>query len=185
MLRWRLERRRYYPPMRFAALFLLVACSSDKKDWSDTPLEPHTVTVKDITDANTTVTFTISVPKGLPTDKDEKPGTWNVTKFEGDYVPKIFTSLSSMPDATLDDFIRGAILNKDKMNLVRKETRPDGFAITDAPTTKRRIEVRTAKKLGADNQLECTAVQVGDGEVPSPDKTRAMLEKICDSIAVK
>ena len=85
-------------------------------------------------------------------------------------MPKIFLRLDSMTHDDVDDFAKWVIFNKEKMNLVRKETRPDGFAITDAPKNKHR---------------QCTAVQVGDDEVPSFDKTRAMLEKICDSITVR
>ena len=165
--------------MKRALFCLLLACGGDKdKDFSGKPLEPKDVTLDG-------VTFTISVPKGLPTDSDEKPGTWNVTKFEGDYVPKIFTDISSMTHATIDDFVKWEIHNKEKMNLVRKETRPDGYAITDAPAGKKRIEVTTFKRIAGEKAINCTAVQINEDELPSYDKTRAMLEKICDSIVVK
>lgn len=161
---------------RMVWLVLLAACGKDT-DYSGKPLEPKTVTLEG-------VTFTISVPKGLPTDSDEKPGTWNVTKMEGDYVPKIFTSISPIGHADVDAFAKWKIFSKEKMNLVRKETRADGYAITDAPKDKHRIEASTVKKLTDDKYLECDAVQVADGELKNYDATKKMLEAICDSISV-
>ena len=146
-------------------------------DWSGTALEPTPVTIEG-------AAITVGVPKGLPRDADEKPGVWNVTKVEGDHVPKIFISFGTGMQKSPEDFARWHIANKEKMNLVRKETRPDGFAVTDAPADKRRIEAMRLIQLG-EKQLECSAVQVADGELPSYDKTRKMLESICDSIVVK
>jgi hypothetical protein len=162
------------PAMKHLALLVVAACSSGpEKDWSKKPLEMQKVTIDGFT-------YALDVPKGLPTDSDEKPGVWNVTKFEGDHVPKIFSGIDREYES-IDKFISWQIINKDKMNIVRKETRPDGYAFTDAPANKRRIEATTLKKIG-DKWIECTAVQVNDGDVPSYDATRAMLEKICDSV---
>jgi hypothetical protein len=164
--------------MKHALFVLLLGCGgSGDKDFSGKPLEPKQVTIEG-------VTFTISIPKSLPTDSDEKPGVWNVTKFEGDHVPKVFTGITTMTHESIDRFIGWEVHNKEKMNLVRKETRPDGFAITDAPAGKKRIEATTFKRIGDEKAIDCTAVQVDDDELPSYDKTRAMLEKICDSIVV-
>ena len=160
--------------MKWPWIVLVAGCGGYDKDWSGKPLEPTQVEIEG-------VKLTISVPKGLPRDSDEKPGTWNVTKVEGDHVPKIFLRTDPITHDDVDDFARWVIFNKEKMNLVRKETRADGFAITDAPKNKHRIEAITYKRIG-DKAFQCTAVQVGDGEVPSFEKTRAMLEKICDSI---
>jgi hypothetical protein len=166
---WRMKRMLW--------LVLLAACGGGDTDYSKKPLEPKTVTLEG-------VTFTISVPKGLPTDSDEKPGTWNVTKVEGDYVPKIFTMITTVGQSDVDAFAKWKIFNKDKMNLVRKETRPDGFAITDAPVDKHRIEAITLKRFAGEKGIECNAVQIAEGELKSYDATKKMLEAICDSISV-
>jgi|SRR5688572_30577246 len=166
--------------MKRALFVFLFACGGGgDKDFSGKPLEPKDVTIDG-------VTFTISIPKGLPTDKDEKPGTWNVTKFEGDHVPKVFTRISTMTHESIDRFVAWEINNKEKMNLVRKETRPDGFAVTDAPAGKKRIEAITFKRIpNSEKAVDCTAVQVAEDELASYDATKTMLEKICDSIVLK
>ena len=162
---------------RIVWLVLLAACGSKDTDYSGKPLEPRTVTLEG-------VKFTISVPKGLPTDSDEKPGTWNVTKVEGDHMPKVFTMITTVGHSDIDAFARWKIFNKDKMNLVRKETRADGFAITDAPADKHRIEAIRLARFDGDKAIECNAVQVAEGELESYDATKKMLEAICDSITV-
>ena len=163
----------------FVVVILVVGCGkSIDTDWSKKPLVATSLTLEG-------VTFSINVPEGLPRD-DRNPGDWSNAKVEYDAVPKVFTALRD-PDSyqTLDDLIRGEMLDPKKINLVRKETRPDGFALTDAPTDKHRVEAIALKRVGA-KLVKCTAVQVVDGgELPSYDATKAMLEKICDSIAAK
>src|SRR5687768_6626678 len=103
------------PMNRALVLLALVGCGGYDKDWSGKALEPKQVEIEG-------VKLTINVPKGLPRDDDEKPGTWSVTKVEGDHVPKIFLGIEEPRHADVEEFARWEILNKEKMNLVRKET---------------------------------------------------------------
>lgn len=163
---------------KLALVVALVGCGGKPKDWTGKPIKTETVT----TDG---VTFTIGVPEGLPKD-DRDPGDWTDARVEYDEVPKIFTSIRSadaMP-ATEDAAMHDAALRVSDAHFIRKEKRPNGWALTDANPDKHRIEAWTVTKAG-DKMIECTAVQVTDGELPSYDKTKAMLEAICDSVKPK
>lgn len=156
----------------------LVGCGGQPKDWSGKKLVTETVTADG-------VTFTIDVPEGLPKSKHDA-GDWTDAREEYDHIPKIFTSVrpaDSMPkdeDAAMHD----AALRVADAHFIRKDKRPDGWALTDANPDKHRIEAWSIKKAG-DKMIQCTAVQVMDGELPSYDKTKAMLEAICDSVKPK
>ena len=160
---------------RIVCLVLLAACSKDT-DYTGKPLEPKTVTLEG-------VTYTINIPKDLP-NNGKTLGAWSTYKVEDDHVPKVFTMVTSVPQKDIDAFAKWKLLNDDKMNLVRKETRSDGYAITDAPVDKHRIEAITLKRIDDKKAIECNAVQVGDGELKNYDATKKMLEAICDSITV-
>jgi hypothetical protein len=69
-------------------------------------------------------------------------------------------------------------------HFVRKEKRPDGWAFTDADPDKHRVEASRFAAIGG-KVVKCSAAQVGDGELPSYEKTKAMLEAICDSVKAK
>jgi hypothetical protein len=165
------------------AALVVVGCSkSQDTDWSKKPLKPAEGTAEGF-DKDKGLAFTIEVPEGLPRDKRD-PGDWSDARVEYDAVPKVFTSVSG-PVKDLDDAMHSAALRIKDANFVRKETRPDGFALTDVAADKHRVEATTFKKLDAERVLKCTAVQVMEGELPSFEATKAMLEKICDSIKPK
>jgi methionine synthase II (cobalamin-independent) len=157
----------------------LLGCGGEPKDWTGKKLVTETLTLEG-------VTFTIDVPEGLPKDK-RNPSDWSDAREEYDHVPKVFTSVwsaDSMP-ADVDSAMHTAALRIEDAHFIRKDKRPDGWALTDANPDKHRIEAWTIKKAGADKVIKCTAVQVMDGELPSYDKTKAMLEAICDSVKPK
>ena len=158
-------------------LIAVAGCKSVPSDWSDK--KPVTQTVK-----QPELTYSIDIPDGLPKD-DRNVGDWSDARVEYDKTPKVFTSVYplEMPK-TLDEASREASLHPDKANFVRKDQRPDGWAFTDAPADKHRIEVSVLKSMGG-KIVKCTAVQVMEDELPSYDKTKAMLEAICDSLKAK
>jgi len=158
-------------------LVAVAGCKKTPSDWSDKKLVTETVKQPE-------VTYTIDIPEGLPKD-DRNVGDWDDAREEYDHVPKVFTHVYplEMPK-TLDEASREASLHPDKASFVRKDQRPDGWAFTDAPADKHRIEAGTLKSVGG-KIVKCTAVQVMEGELPSYDKTKAMLEAICDSIKAK
>jgi hypothetical protein len=66
---------------------------------------------------------------------------------------------------------------------VRGDARPNGWAVTYAEPDKSRIEAVTYRQVNDETYIKCKAFQdTGAGELPSYDKTRAMLENICDSL---
>lgn len=158
-------------------LAALPSCSKTKTDYSDVTRTPQTVTQGG-------VTYTIDIPEGLPRD-DRNPGDWSNAKEEYDHVPHVFTSVwDSMPDDEQSAKYSVA-LKVSEANFVRVQKRPDGgFALTDAAQDKTRVEASTFTKVGA-KVVKCTAAQVTEGELPSYEKTKAMLEAICDSVKAK
>ena len=160
-----------------SCLAALASCSKTKTDYSEVKRVTETVTQDG-------VTYTIDIPEGLPKD-DRNPGDWSNAKEEYDHVPHVFTHVSeSMPDD--EESAKYAVaLKVSEANFVRLQKRPDGgWALTDADKDKHRVEASTFTKVGA-KVVTCTAAQVTEGELPSYEKTKAMLEAICDSVKAK
>ncbi len=148
-----------------------------KNDWTGKKLVPTDVTVDG-------VSFTVSVPDGLPKDAN-RPGDWSSAKPEWDYAPKIFTTvLPADSIKSVEDAMSNVAMIVEEANFVRKDTRPDGYGLTNAKATKTNIEAVTFKRAG-DKLIKCKAVQVGESELPNYDKTKTMLESICDSVTPK
>jgi hypothetical protein len=148
-------------------------------DWSAVAVETVDVTVDG-------VAFTIAVPKGLPRHARDAH-IWSNDKPEHDSDPKVFTMMMSGSSVkSLDDALNAKMIDAAKAaKLVRKEERPTGYAFTDVADDKHRIEATTLVRAG-DKVIACTATQVIEGgPVPSFDASRAMLEKICDSVKPK
>ena len=158
-------------------LAALASCSKTKTDYSEVKRNPETVTQDG-------VTYTIDIPEGLPKD-DRNPGDWSNAKEEYDHVPHVFTRVSdSMPDSE-ESAKFGVTLKVSEATFVRSQKRPDGgWAFTDAAPDRHRIEASTFVKVGA-KVVTCSATQVTEGELPSYEKTKAMLEAICDSVKAK
>lgn len=132
------------------------------------------------------VAFTIDVPDGLPRDA-RQGGDWETEDPKFDQAPKIFTQtidvdrIQSMKDAKYN-----ATLDSASKTWVRESARPDGWAVTYAEPDKTRIEAVTYRQVGSGPKyLKCKAVQASEKPLPSYDKTRAMLEAICESIKPK
>jgi hypothetical protein len=162
---------------RLLLVLAVIGCGKSDADWTSKKLVAQTVELEG-------VSFSIDIPEGLPKSKRD-PGDWSDARVESDHVPKVFTRVYplDMP-ATVEDAMGEASLRPKEATFIRKDQRPDGWALTDANPDKHRIEASTLKRLG-DKIIKCTAVQVGDGALPSYDKTRAMLEAICDSVRAK
>jgi hypothetical protein len=155
-----------------------VASCSKKTDYSEVKRNVETVTEDG-------VTYTIEIPDGLPKD-DRNVGDWSNAKEEYDHVPHVFTHVSdAMPD-DLESAKYSVALKVSEATFVRAEKRPDGgYALTDAAPDKSRVEASTFTKVGA-KVVKCSAVQNTDGgELPSYEKTKAMLEAICNSVKAK
>ena len=160
-----------------ACLAAVTSCSKTRTDYSEVKRDVETVTQGG-------VTYTIEIPEGLPKD-DRNPGDWSNAKEEYDHVPHVFTNVSeSMPD-DLESAKYAVALKVSEATFVRAEKRPDGgYALTDAAPDKHRVEAATFTKVGA-KVVKCSAVQNTEGELPSYEKTRAMLEAICGSVKAK
>jgi hypothetical protein len=162
--------------MRMAMVFVVLAACGPDKDYSGKKLVEHTVT-KD------GVTYTVMIPDGLPKNKREE-GDWFDARMEYDHVPQVFTGPypAKMP-ATAEEANKDIPLSPEKATIVRTQQRADGWSVT-LTRAKDRIEASSYTKIG-DKIVKCTAVQNGDGDIDNFDKTKTMLEAVCDSIKAK
>jgi hypothetical protein len=162
---------------RMAMLLVLVGACGPDKDYSGKKLVEHTVTAG--------ATYTIMVPEGLP-KSNRDPGHWSDARVEYDHTPKIFTGEYplDMP-ANEEKAKRDVPLSPDKGEFTRVVKSADGnrWSVT-LVSGKSRIEASSLTKLG-DKLVKCQAMQNGDGDIDNFDKTKAMLEAICDSIKAK
>jgi hypothetical protein len=160
------------------AVFALGCGGSKSNDYSGKKLVSHDVTVDG-------VAFSISVPEGLPKDK-RNAGSWSDARAEYDHVPHVFTSIvTTSAIENLERAKYSAVLRVSEAHFVREEQRPDGFAFTDADPDKSHLDAITFRRAAGDKVIKCNAAQVAEGALPSYDKTRAMLEAICDSVKPK
>lgn len=146
-------------------------------DWTGKKRVPHELTVEG-------VTFTIEIPDGLPRAANDTVD-WNDTSPGSEGLPKVFTSaieVSRVPD--LDKAKYYGTLDARSKQWVRADSRPDGYALTTAEADKSHVEVIVYKQAG-DQYIKCKALQSAEGALPKYDKTRAMLEAICDSVTPK
>lgn len=127
--------------------------------------------------------FTIKVPEGLPRNK-KNTADWDDQGPEYEYAPKIFTStieIKRIQDLTQAKY--NATLDAKAKTWVREQSRPTSWALTMAEPDKSRIEAITYVMANDDIFIKCKAVQYTSGsELPSYEKTKAMLEEICDSL---
>jgi hypothetical protein len=145
-------------------------------DWSSKKL---------VTDEGTVdgIPFIIKVPEGLPRDKRNQ-SDWEDERPEFDSAPKIFMQTIEVARIqSLDDAKYHATLDAKNKPWPRAEARPDGWAVTSALPDKTSIEAVTYRQAG-ERFIICKASQRGGAALPSYDKTRTMLEGICDSIHV-
>ncbi|MFN0249550.1 MAG: hypothetical protein ACKV2T_21880 [Kofleriaceae bacterium] len=158
-------------------LALVAACGPDK-DYSGKKLVEHTVTAEG-------VTYAVMIPEGLPKSKHD-PGDWSDARVEYDFVPHVFTGPYplDMPE-TEEKAKRDVPLSPEKGEVVRAVKSADqsrwSITLTDG---KKRIEASSLTKVG-DKLVKCHAVQTGDGDIDNFDKTRVMLEAVCDSIKAR
>lgn len=162
---------------RLLFVALVLAGCSKKADYTSAKLVTETVTAEG-------ATYTVDIPEGLPKDKHDA-GNWTDAREEYDHTPKVFTGVYPLDMPTeLEAAKKETALSPDKGTFVRAEQKPDGWVVTVASDDKHRLEASSLKKVGG-KIIKCHAIQVGDGELPSYDKTKAMLETICDSIKAK
>lgn len=158
------------------AVCAVAACGPDK-DYSGKKLVEQTVTAE--------ATYTVMIPEGLPKSKHD-PGDWSDARMEYDHVPHVFTGVYplDMPD-TEEKAKRDVPLSPDKGEFVRVVKSADGNRwIVTLTKGKQRIEASSLTKVG-DKLVKCHATQNGDGDIDNFDKSKAMLETICDSIKAK
>jgi hypothetical protein len=146
------------------------------QNWAGKKLVPETGEVDG-------VEFTIDVPEGLPRDGKQK-GDWGDSKGAFEHAPKVVTwTIETRRVQSLDDAKYNATTSSRTKTWVRSEARPNGWAVTYAEPDKSRIEAVTYRQVNDELFLKCKAFQdTGSGELPSYDKTRAMLEAVCDSV---
>ncbi len=158
-------------------LVLVAACGPDK-DYSNKKLVEQTVTADG-------ATYTVMIPEGLPKDKHD-PGDWSDARMEYDHVPKVFTGVYplDMPENE-EKAKRDVALSPEKSEFTRVVKSADGnrWSVT-LVKGKQRVEASSLTKVG-DKLVKCHAIQHGDGDIDNFDKTKAMLEAVCDSIKAK
>jgi len=127
--------------------------------------------------------FSIKVPEGLPRNK-KNTADWDDQGPEYEYAPKIFTSTIEIK--RIQDLAQAkynATLDAKAKTWVREQSRPTSWALTMAEPDKSRIEAITYVMANDDIFIKCKAVQyTATGTLPSYEKTKAMLEEICDSL---
>jgi hypothetical protein len=159
-------------------LALVVAACGPDKDFSDKKLVEQAVTADGLS-------YTVMIPEGLPKSKRD-PGDWSDARVEYDYTPKVFTGLYplDMPESE-EKAKREVALSPDKGEFVRVTKSADGsrWSVT-LVDGKKRIEASSLTKHG-EKLVKCHAIQIGDGDIDNFDKTKQMLEAICDSIKAK
>jgi hypothetical protein len=146
------------------------------QNWSGKKLVSQTGSVDDIE-------FTIDVPEGLPRD-GKQTGDWGDSKGAFERAPKIVTwTIETRRVQSLDDAKYNATTSSRTRTWVRGDARPNGWAVTYAEPDKSRVEAVTYRQVNDQMYIKCKAFQDSGGDVlPSYDKTREMLENICDSL---
>ncbi len=161
---------------RFAMLVVLVACGKGAKvaDWTRTPL-----TTIDATAGG--VTYQITLPEDwvrrTPPDEGWEPPTGDPFKRPHANVQNVSADFAS----SLESAISAAGAKPE--TLTRKETKPDGFALTEVHG-QTLIRATVFKKVGG-SVLWCTADQANDDGLVAFDATKTALVKICDSVTPK
>lgn len=127
--------------------------------------------------------FSIKVPEGLPRNK-KNTADWDDQGPEYEYAPKIFTSTIEIKRIQdLNQAKYNATLDAKAKTWVREQSRPTSWALTMAEPDKSRIEAITYVMANDDIFIKCKAVQYTSGSaLPNYEKTKAMLEEICDSL---
>lgn len=149
-------------------------------DWSGKKL----VTMEGVVDD---IAFTIDIPEGLPREKRNQ-SDWDDNSPRFDAVPKVFNSTLDIKRVqSLDDAKYHGTLDARSQRWVREEAQPDSWAVTMAPEDKHRVEAIVYKQASDTHFIKCKAVQaVAEGsKLPNYEKTKAMLEAICDSLTPK
>jgi hypothetical protein len=152
--------------------------SGPASDWTSRRLVPAEGTVDG-------VGFALEVPDGLPRDPSHG-GDWDTDDDAYAAAPKVFTqTIEIRRIRSLDDAKYHATLDARNQTWVRGEQTGDGWALTMAPAEKHRIEAIRYVAVDDSTFIKCKAVQATEGgTLPSHDKTKAMLEHICDSLKV-
>jgi hypothetical protein len=141
--------------------------------WPAVPRAAQQVTVDDIA-------VTLEVPEGLPRSTRD-PTMWDDDRVELNHIPKVYLqTIETSRIKSLDLAKYHGTLDARTKTWVREEQRPDGWAVTYAEPDKTRIEAIVYRAAG-DTYIKCKAVQASDRGLADHDKTRAMLEAICDS----
>ena len=161
---------------KLLVMFALVACGKGTKaeDWTKTPTKPL--------DASTGgVQFQISIPENWEPRKPPDEG-WGPTT--GDQFRRPSVSVSNV-SADLASSLESAIAASGSKpeQLTRKETKPDGYALTEVHN-ETLVHVTRFKKVGG-SYLWCRAMQANDDGIPSFEATKAALVKICESVTPK
>jgi hypothetical protein len=158
------------------ALLVAAACGKPKKadDWSKTPF-------KTIDASTGGVAFTISMPetwdKRTPPDEGWGPTTGD--QFQRPYVTVSNVSLDLA--TSVESAIATAGAKPEQ--IVRKESRPDGYHLTEVHD-ETLIRASVFKKVGS-SYLWCTAAQANDAGIASFEATKQALVKVCESLSPK
>jgi hypothetical protein len=146
------------------------------RDWSGKALKPVSVTVGG-------KAVTVTLPDGLKLEKDEAEYKGWIADVK-DYFsePSISLGIIITAPKTPDEAVRDAMVDDDVV--ARKEAIPGGFVVTHHGAKKGLVTTQTWKAAG-DKTVTCRAAQAKEGGVPSFEKTKAWLEKICLSVTVK
>ena len=128
------------------------------------------------------IAVTLEVPEGLPPDPRHL-GDWDDPSSPEGTV-KVYTSrIEASRVETLERAQYHATLAARSKTWVRGEQRDDGWAVTNAEPDKTSIEAVTYRRSG-EWFVRCKASRRTEDPMPDHSASRALLESICDSLAI-
>jgi len=159
------------------SIVVLAACGKAKKadeDWSRTPF-------KTIDSSTGGVAFSLSIPDNWEARKPPDGG-WGLATGEVSQRPSVTVQNVSQDLATsLESAIAAAGAKPE--NLVRKESKADGYHLTETHD-ETLIRATVFMKVGG-SFLWCTASQANDRGIPGFEHTKQALVKVCESLSPK
>jgi len=173
------------PAMRTCALAIAVAACSQAKpggtEWAARPLETVSGQVGDGHGA--ALSYTLQLPHGLVADPHANAGvTVGYETSPRDFTaPSVMVGYEAIPPKSLDDVV-AAMTPAPDAEIVRQEAIDGGFLVVTRARSHLHWTVEVVR-LAGDRGITCMAQQASDhGELG--DATRALLEKICRSVAI-
>ena len=173
------------PSMRTCVLAIAVAACSQAKpggtEWAARPLETVSGQVGDGHGAG--LAYTLQLPRGLVSDPHDNGGiTIGYEANPRDFTaPSVMIGYDAIAPKSLDELVRSTTASPTH-DIVRTEAIDGGYLVEWRAKSHLHWQVDVAKVVG-DRGVTCMAQQASD-HAELGDATRALLEKVCLSLAV-